>query len=108
MLILLFGGTMAEQPITVIARIKIDPSMVEDIKRELKTLATLTRKEPGCICYELHQSADNETIFLFYERWRHKSDVDNHFKTPYFQAWEQKSATMVIEPVQATFWNHIS
>jgi quinol monooxygenase YgiN len=99
---------MTDQPFIVIAQIRIDPAMIEDAKRELKTLVALTRKESGCIRYELHQSAEDETIFLFYEKWALKSDVDKHFKTPHFQAWEQKSAKMVIEPVKATFWNYIS
>ena len=99
---------MADQPMTVIARIRIDPTRTDEAKRELKKLVTLTQKEPGCLCYELHQSAEDDTIFLFYERWAQQSDVDKHFKTPHFQAWEQKSADMVTEPVQATFWKHIS
>jgi quinol monooxygenase YgiN len=99
---------MTDQPMTVIAQIRINRPMIEEAKKELKKLVTLTQKEPGCICYELHQSADDDTIFLFYERWAQKSDVDKHFKTPHFQAWEQKSASMVVEPVKATFWKHIS
>jgi quinol monooxygenase YgiN len=99
---------MTDQAFIVIAQIRIDPAMIEDAKRELETLVALTRKEPGCIRYELHQSAEDETIFLFYEKWAGKSAVDKHFKTPHFQAWERKSAKMVIEPVKATFWNYIS
>lgn len=99
---------MTDQPMTVIAQIKINTAMIEKAKRELKKLVAQTQREPGCICYELHQSAEDDAVFLFYERWAQKSDVDRHFKTPHFQAWEQKSITMVVEPVKATFWKHIS
>jgi len=99
---------MTDQAFIVIAQIRIDPAMIEDAKRELKTLVSLTQKEAGCIRYELHQSTEDETIFLFYEKWAHKDDVDKHFKTPHFQSWEQKSAKMVTEPVKATFWNYIT
>ena len=99
---------MSDQSMTVIAQIKIDIAKVDEAKRELKKLAAETQKEPGCICYEVHQSAEDGTVFLFYERWADKSAVDKHFKAPHFQVWEQKAKTIVVEPVQATFWDHIS
>ena len=38
-------------------------------KRNPKKLVPITRKEQGCINYDLHQDNENPAHFLFYENW---------------------------------------
>jgi quinol monooxygenase YgiN len=51
----------------VIARIKAKPSMEERIREGLMELGFPTRKEEGCINYDLHRYKDDPSIFMFYE-----------------------------------------
>jgi len=32
--------------------------------------------------YDLHQSVDEKTLFMFYKNWHSKDDLDKHFNSP--------------------------
>jgi quinol monooxygenase YgiN len=99
---------MAEKKITVMARIKARAGMEEKVKQELLSMVSLTRKEAGCINYDLHQSPDNKAVFLFYENWRSQKDLDDHLQMPYFKAFMGKGKDLLAEPGEITFWEMIS
>jgi len=42
-----------------------------------------TRKENGCILYELHQDLDNPNVFMFYEIWESKLAWRAHDQQPH-------------------------
>ncbi|HEX9911339.1 MAG TPA: putative quinol monooxygenase [Desulfatiglandales bacterium] len=60
---------MPENKVTVSAQIRAKDGMEETVKQELVGLVGPTRSEKGCIKYELHQSAENKSLFMFYEKW---------------------------------------
>ncbi len=99
---------MAEQKLTVVAKIVAKPGLEEQVKAELLNLITPTRKEACCINYDLHQSQDNKAHFLFYENWVSRQDLDDHLKTPHLEAFLGKSQELLAEPIEITFWNMIS
>jgi quinol monooxygenase YgiN len=45
-----------------------------------------TRKEPGCLGYNLHQSKSDKTQFMFYEQWASKEALAAHGQMPYMKA----------------------
>ncbi len=94
---------MKEQELTVIAKIRIKKDNIQEAREGLKKLAAETRKEPGCITYVPHQCVDDETAIVFYERWKQKSDVDKHFESPHFKAWQKISEKWMVEPPEVTF-----
>jgi quinol monooxygenase YgiN len=61
---------MANQKLTIIARILAKAEKRELVKTELLKLIDITRAEKGCINYNLHQDNENENLFLFYENWK--------------------------------------
>ncbi len=99
---------MAEQKLTVVAKIVAKPGLEEKVKAELLNLITPTRKEAGCINYDLHRSQDNKAQFLFYENWVSRQDLDDHLKTPHLEAFLGKSQELLAEPIEITFWDMIS
>lgn len=78
--------------------------MEEEVRRELMALVTPTMKEPGCIDYSLHQAASDKGLFLFYENWRSKADLDEHLGKPHLQAFLGKADTLLAEPVDISLW----
>ncbi len=99
---------MEAPKLTVVARIRAKPGLEEKVKAELLALVAPTRSEPGCINYDLHQSLDDESLFLFYENWVSRKDLDDHLKTPHLEAFLGKTEELLAEPVEITFWNMIS
>lgn len=93
------GGDMKNRELTIVARVRAKSGRENEVYRELSALVPLTRGEDGCICYLLHRSQDDPAQFCFYERWRSRSDLDEHLATPYLQAFLAKADDLLAEPV---------
>jgi quinol monooxygenase YgiN len=78
---------MADKKVTVVARIKTKKGMDESVKQELMALVAPTRSEKGCINYDLHRSIDDRSVFMVYENWVSKEDLDKHLAMPYMRAF---------------------
>ena len=55
--------------LTIVARIEAKEDRIDLVKSELLKLIEPTRKEQGCLQYDLHQDNDNPAVFLFFENW---------------------------------------
>ncbi|HYQ59895.1 MAG TPA: putative quinol monooxygenase [Desulfatiglandales bacterium] len=98
---------MADHQVTVVAQIRAKDGMEEQVKQELMKLVGPTRSETGCINYDLHQSTENESLFMFYENWASKKDLDEHARTPHMKAHLQKARELFAEPPTITLWEMI-
>ena len=72
--------------ILLTAIVKAKLGQEEAVKKVLVALVEPTRKEPGCLCYNLHQSKSDKTQFMFYEQWASKEVLDTHANTPALKA----------------------
>ena len=75
--------------IHLIATLKIEPASLDKIARIVRPCITETRKEPGCISYDLHQSLSDPGTLIFVERWKDMASLDAHFETPHLKAWRE-------------------
>ncbi len=64
--------------LTIVARIKANKDKVELVKSELLKLIEPTRKEEGCLKYDLHQDNENPAVFIFYENWTSRELWQKH------------------------------
>ncbi len=99
---------MTDIQVTVLAQFKAKEGMEDRVKQELLALVTPTLTEPGCLNYNLHQSPDDKRLFMFYENWREKADLDRHFEMPHLVELEGKLGEMLAEPVSITLWQMIA
>jgi quinol monooxygenase YgiN len=76
---------MADHGVRVVARIVARPGRVEELRVLLEGLIEPTRKEPGCVTYELLQNTADPTDFTFVEEWRSNADLDAHLQSPHLQ-----------------------
>jgi len=68
------------------AMVKAKPGQEDAVKEALLSLVEPTRKETGCLCYNLHQSKADPAQFMFYEQWASQKDLDAHGKSPHMKA----------------------
>jgi quinol monooxygenase YgiN len=99
---------MASHGVTVMARIKAKKGMEKKVKEGLLSLLGPTRLEKGCINYELHQSADDPGLFMFYENWKDMKCLDKHLEMPYIKAFMDGMKKALARPVQVTLWVMVS
>jgi len=88
--------------VTVLALFKAKPGLEEKVKRELLALQGPTRSEEGCINYDLHQSKEDPSCFMFYENWKSQEDLDKHLQMPYLEAFREKAGDLLAEPTSIT------
>lgn len=98
---------MADKKVTVVARIRAKKGMEEKVKRELMALLSPTRSEKGCINYDLHQSVEDKSLFMFYENWASKRDLNEHLEMPYMKSHLEKAKEILAEPGDITLWEMI-
>ncbi len=76
-----------KKPLTIVARIEAKKDSVDLVKSELLKLIAPTRKERGCLQYDLHQDNDHPEVFLFYENWESRELWQTHMKNAHLQAY---------------------
>jgi quinol monooxygenase YgiN len=99
---------MPDKKLTVVAKIRAKAGKEEQVRNALLSLVAPTRAEAGCINYDLHQSVDDKALFLFYENWTGKKDLDDHLAMPYLRDFLGKADELLAEPVEITLWDMIS
>ncbi len=72
--------------LTVTATFQARPGKETELRAALNGLLAPTRKEAGCINYDLHVASDGAGKFLFYENWTSQAALDAHLKSPHIQA----------------------
>jgi quinol monooxygenase YgiN len=98
---------MNTKSLAVIAQIKAKPGKENSVRQELLSLVAPSRKDTGCLNYDLHQGLDNPALFLFHENWTSKAHLDQHLQKPDLQAVLARVSQLVAEPPQITLWEKI-
>jgi quinol monooxygenase YgiN len=76
---------MNAKTITVVATFQAKPGKENELRAALIGLVGPTRKEAGCLSYDLHASPEDPAKFLFHENWTGKAALDEHMQTPHIQ-----------------------
>jgi quinol monooxygenase YgiN len=77
------------------------------LEAELRALVGPTRKEEGCLQYDLHRSTDQPGQFLFHEVWETREHHTAHTKTPHFLRWNARKDSLLATR-ESTFWHQIA
>jgi quinol monooxygenase YgiN len=99
---------MNAKSLTVVAQIKAKPGKERLVRQELLSLVNPSRKDAGCLNYDLHQALDNPALFLFHENWTSQALLDQHLQKPDLQAVLARVSQLVAEPPQITLWEKIA
>lgn len=62
----------------MIVKFEVKADKIEFVKSELLKLLEPTRKEIGCVQYDLHQDIEDPSVFMFYEIWETKEAWKAH------------------------------
>ena len=65
------------------------------LEAELRALVGPTRKEDGCLRYDLYRSAEGPVAFLLYEIWESREHHAAHTKTDHFLRWNARKDSLL-------------
>ena len=65
------------------------------LEAELRALIGPTRKEEGCLRYDLHRSVEGPGAFLLHEIWETREHHTAHTKTDHFLRWNARKDALL-------------
>ncbi len=77
---------MSKPTLRVVARLTAFPDKVAELKFLLLSIIEPTRKEAGCIKYELLQNQSDPSDFTFVEEWESATLLELHLGSTHIQA----------------------
>ena len=80
---------------TVVARVQAKDGCETAVATELHKLIEPSRRDKGCLNYDMHVSLESPGIFVFYENWETKAHWEAHMETEHLQMWRAASVGLV-------------
>lgn len=81
----------------LVAILRARAGFEDELGRRLASLIAPTRREPGCTEYVLHRSQTDAAVWVLYEGWRSKADLERHFSMPYLREFLADAPGMLSE-----------
>ncbi|MEF7612489.1 putative quinol monooxygenase [Aquincola sp. MAHUQ-54] len=79
--------TAAPAPIVVVARWQVRSGALGDVLSHVAELRQASLAEPGCLGYEVFQSADASGTLLLLEHYRDDDALEAHRHSAHYRAW---------------------
>ena len=77
------------------------------LEAELRALIGPSRKEEGCLRFDLHACPDQPGAFLLHEVWETREDHTAHTRTPHFLRWNARKDALLASR-EAAFWHQLA
>ncbi len=91
-------------PLVVLAYFRARPEHLAELRAALADLIRATRREPGCLRYDLHIAADDPTSFVLIEEWATQAALEAHMAQPHTQTALAKVPAWLAEQVRLSRW----
>jgi len=76
------------------------------LEAELRALLGPTRKENGCLVYDLYRAVEPPNAFMLHEVWASRDDHTRHTKTDHFLRWNARKDGLLAN-LERLFWKQI-
>jgi quinol monooxygenase YgiN len=86
------------QLLTVVAEIQAKPGKEDDLRRATLALIEPTRKEDGCVQYDLHVHSSDPSRFVFYENWTSEGHLNRHLASAHIAEFRTAIAELAAAP----------
>jgi quinol monooxygenase YgiN len=99
-------ATLPNEAVTLLVQLRAKQGQHLMLESELRALISPTRKEEGCLQYDLHRSLDDPNLFLLHEAWASRQHHQAHYQTPHFLRWNERKDSLLASR-EASFWRQI-
>lgn len=100
-------GKLPKDAVTLAVILRAREGQEVLLEAELRALIAPTRKEEGCIRYDIHRSLEGPAAFLLHEVWETRECHTQHTKTPHFLRWNARKDALIVAR-DATFWKQLA
>ncbi len=99
---------MSAKAITVIATFQARTGKETELKEALITLVAPTRKEAGCLNYDLHVLPEDPAKLLFHENWTSRAHLEAHLQSAHIQALLPRVDDLCLALPEIKIWEQIA
>jgi len=99
-------GKLPKEAVTIVVLLKSREGQEPLLEAELRALVGPTRREDGCITYDLHRGADTPSSFMLHEVWESREAHRLHTQTPHFIRWNARKDSLIAVRDSA-FWTQV-
>jgi quinol monooxygenase YgiN len=99
-------GKLPKAAVTLLVTLRARPGQEPLLEAELRALVGPTRREVGCLRYDLHRGADTADAYLLHEVWESREHHRSHTQTPHFVRWNARKDALLVSR-DATFWKQV-
>lgn len=85
-------------PVLVTARLIVRPESREAFVEGARACIDATRREAGCLFYDLHESITEPGSFVYVEQWRDRAALDAHMAETHLRAFVGIALTCLAAP----------
>jgi quinol monooxygenase YgiN len=97
---------LPKDAVTLVVQLRPRDGQEMLLEAELRALVGPTRKEDGCLTYDLHRSAEGPAAYLLHEIWARREAHSKHTNTAHFLRWNaRKDALLASRDV--TYWKQV-
>jgi quinol monooxygenase YgiN len=101
------GGKLPKDAVTQIVILRAREGQETLLEAELRAMVGPSRKEEGCLRYDLHRSVDIPGALLLHEVWTSREAHTVHMNTPHFLRWNARKDALLVSR-DGTFWKQVA
>jgi len=91
--------------IKCVAKSVVEEKNIEEFKSTALELVAESRKDPGCISYQLFQDLMDGTIITFIEEWESADALTLHSNAPHFLTIVPKLEALSTKPMEVNVYS---
>jgi len=100
------NAKLPKDAVTLIVLLRAREGQETILEAELRGMVSPTRKEDGCLRYDLYRSADTPGALLLHEVWETREAHTEHTHSPHFLRWNARKDALLAGR-DATFWRQV-
>jgi quinol monooxygenase YgiN len=101
------GGKLPKDAVTLIVILRAREGQETLLEAELRALTRPSRREEGCLKFDLHRSIDAPGALLLHEVWTSREAHTEHMHTRHFLRWNARKDALLASR-DANFWKQIA
>lgn len=81
----------------IVCKVRCKEGCEEEVKKYLTEMAEVSRKEEGCLYYDIFQVQDSPSEFYFLDGWQNEAAEKEHLQNPALPGLGEKLLPLYVE-----------
>jgi quinol monooxygenase YgiN len=75
--------------VIVVGSFRFSPEAMAEVRPQVQRLVEATRREDGCIAYDVGEDIAESGLLRFSEIWTDRASLDRHLQAPHIAPWRE-------------------